>query len=141
MAKSARARSTCAAGALSERLRRGNSWRSSAVSGRRGSFWWRDMGHLGTRGSPYHYTSFHGRRPTSSSAHWFLVHAGRRHSKVALHVRLGRRTAMDPCVGIDEGQVLALLVREAGRRGLPPIGVKIALDPARVGTILGRCKT
>src|SRR5215204_957255 len=25
--------------------------------------------------------------------------------------------------------------------GSPPIGVKIALDPARVGTILGRCKT
>src|SRR4029079_3824733 len=46
MAKSARARSTCAAGALSERLRRVNSWRSSAVSGRRGSFWWRDMAHL-----------------------------------------------------------------------------------------------
>src|SRR3954469_225892 len=47
MASRARARSTCAAGALSERLRRVNSWRSSAVSGRRGSFWWRDMGHLG----------------------------------------------------------------------------------------------
>src|SRR3954447_22150993 len=26
-------------------------------------------------------------------------------------------------------------------RGVSPIGVKIALDPARVGTILGRCKT
>src|SRR5215211_4716516 len=47
MANSARERSTCAAGALSERLRRVSSWRSSAVSGRRGSFWWRDMGHLG----------------------------------------------------------------------------------------------
>src|SRR3954451_12353049 len=47
MANSARARSTCAAGALSERLRRISSWRSSAVSGRRGSFWWHDMGHLG----------------------------------------------------------------------------------------------
>src|SRR5690242_4423414 len=65
MTKSARARSTCAAGALSERLRRVSSWRSSAVSGRRGSFCWRDMGHLGTRGSPHHYTSSHGRRPTS----------------------------------------------------------------------------
>jgi len=29
----------------------------------------------------------------------------------------------------------------ADRRGAYPIGVKIALDPARVGTILGRCKT
>src|SRR3954470_3784387 len=65
MAKSARARSTCAAGALSERLRRVSSWRSSAVSGRRGSFRWRDMGHLGARGSPHYYTSSHGRRPTS----------------------------------------------------------------------------
>src|SRR3954447_23803315 len=27
------------------------------------------------------------------------------------------------------------------RGGVSPIGVKIALDPARVGTILGRCKT
>src|SRR4051812_11338899 len=65
MANRARARSTWAAGALSERLRRVSSWRSSAVSGRRGSFRWRDMGHLGARGSPHHYTSSHGRRPTS----------------------------------------------------------------------------
>src|SRR4051812_3431500 len=64
MANRARARSTWAAGALSERLRRVSSWRSSAVSGRRGSFRWRDMGHLGARGSPHHYTSSHGRRPT-----------------------------------------------------------------------------
>src|SRR4051794_31043999 len=63
---SARARSTCAAGALSERLRRVNSWRSSAVSGRRGSFWWRDMAHLGTRGSPHPYTTSHGKRPTGA---------------------------------------------------------------------------
>src|SRR3954447_25407830 len=65
MANRARARSTWAAGALSERLRRVSSWRSSAVSGRMGSFRWRDMGHLGARGSPPHYTSSHGRRPTS----------------------------------------------------------------------------
>src|SRR3954471_22636498 len=64
MANSARERSTCAAGALSERLRRVSSWRSSAVSGRRGSFRWRDMGHLGARGSPHHHTRSHGKRPT-----------------------------------------------------------------------------
>src|SRR5215208_2953339 len=52
MANSARARSTCAAGALGERLRRVKAIRSSGVSGRRGSFRWRDMGHLGARGSP-----------------------------------------------------------------------------------------
>src|SRR3954462_4139779 len=63
MATSARERSTCAAGALSERLRRVSSWRSSAVSGRRGSCWWRDMGHLGARGSPHHHTRSHGKRP------------------------------------------------------------------------------
>src|SRR3954468_23505901 len=67
MAKSARERSTCAAGALSERLRRVSSWRSSAVSGRRGSFRWRDMGHLGARGSPHHHTRSHGKRPTRMS--------------------------------------------------------------------------
>src|SRR3954469_19941415 len=65
MANRARARSTWAAGALSERLRRVSSWRSSAVSGRRGSVRWRDMGHLGARGSPHHYTRSHGSRPTS----------------------------------------------------------------------------
>src|SRR3954468_2619668 len=65
MASRARARSTCAAGALSERLRRVSSWRSSAVSGRRGSCWWRDMGHLGARGSPHHDNRSHGKRPTS----------------------------------------------------------------------------
>src|SRR3954464_4983679 len=64
MAKSAQERSTCAAGALSERLRRVNPWPSSAVSGPRGSFWWRDMAHLGTRGSPHHYTTSHRKRPT-----------------------------------------------------------------------------
>src|SRR5215217_6185378 len=52
MAKSARARSSCAAGALRERLRRVQAIRSSGVSGRRGSVWWRDMGHLAARGSP-----------------------------------------------------------------------------------------
>src|SRR3954469_11674139 len=64
MAQRARARSTCAAGALSERRRRVSAWRSSAVSGRRGSFRWRDMGHLGARGSPHHDTSSHDNRPT-----------------------------------------------------------------------------
>ena len=49
-----------AAGALGERLRRVSAWRSSAVSGRKGSVWWRDMGHLETRGSPHHFTRAHG---------------------------------------------------------------------------------
>src|SRR3954452_22307211 len=67
MAKSARARSTCAAGALSERLRRVKAIRSSGVSGRRGSFRWRDMGHLGARGSSHHYTRARGKWPTSAN--------------------------------------------------------------------------
>src|SRR3954470_11642745 len=52
MASKARARSTWAAGALSERLRRVKAIRSSGVSGRRGSFWRRDMVYLEARGSP-----------------------------------------------------------------------------------------
>src|SRR3954471_23242083 len=68
MASRARARSTWAAGALSERLRRVKVFRSLGVSGRRGSFWRRDMGHLGARGSSHHYTKAHGGSPTSSSA-------------------------------------------------------------------------
>src|SRR4051812_16411959 len=67
MANSARARSTCAAGGLRERLRGGSSWRSSAVSGGRGSFRGGGMGHLEARGSPHHYTSSHGRRPTRAA--------------------------------------------------------------------------
>src|SRR4030095_8573503 len=87
MAKSARARSTCAGGAVSERLRRVSSWRSSAVSGRRGSFRWRDMGHLGARGSPHYYTSSHGRRPTSAAAVADRLGTGTRQAlrKVRLH--------------------------------------------------------
>src|SRR4051812_35988636 len=65
MASRARARSTWAAGALSERLRRVKVFRSLGVGGRRGSFWRRDMGHLGARGSSHHYTKAHRRRPTS----------------------------------------------------------------------------
>src|SRR5436853_5357666 len=52
MASRARARSTWAAGALGEQLRRVKAIRSSGVSGRRGSFRWRDMRYLGARGSP-----------------------------------------------------------------------------------------
>src|SRR5215207_6158536 len=58
MANSARARSTCAAGALGERLRRVKAIRSSGESGRRGSVWWRDMEYLGsTRITPSLYQS------------------------------------------------------------------------------------
>src|SRR3954467_8501972 len=96
MANSARARSTCAAGALSERLKRVSSWRSSAVSGRRGSFRWRDMGHLGARGSPHHYTRAHGRRPTrgyskgkaSSEGSWWARPGGTNQAAPATPVPL-----------------------------------------------------
>src|SRR5215218_5862124 len=79
MARRARARSTCAAGALGERLRRVNSWRSSAVSGRRGSFRWRDMGHLGARGSLHHHTSSHSKRPTRACLQRVAAWGGRAH--------------------------------------------------------------
>jgi hypothetical protein len=42
-----------------------------------------------------------------------LVYGGRAHPEVALHVGLGRRAAVDSGVGVDEGQVLTLLVGEA----------------------------
>jgi Homeodomain-like domain len=37
-----------------------------------------------------------------------LVHARRADLEMALHVALGRWPAVDPCVGIDEGQALTL---------------------------------
>src|SRR3954467_10269502 len=42
-----------------------------------------------------------------------LVHAGRRHPEMALHVGLGWGATMHARVGVDEGQGLALLIREA----------------------------
>ncbi len=57
--------------------------------------------------------------PDAFEGEQHLVHGGRADLEVALQVGLGRRAAMDARIGIDEGQVLALLVREAGaRRGL-----------------------
>ena len=52
-----------------------------------------------------------------------LVNGGRAHLEVTLDVGLGRRPAVDPDVGIDEGQVLTLRVGEAGlrRRQLPDL--------------------
>ena len=47
-----------------------------------------------------------------------LVHGRWADLEVALHVGLGRRTAMDARVGVDEGQVLALLVGEAGSQDI-----------------------
>ncbi len=40
--------------------------------------------------------------------------AGRRHLEVALQVRFGGRTAEDASIGMDEGQILALLGGEGG---------------------------
>jgi len=45
-----------------------------------------------------------------------LVHGGRTNPETALHVGLGRGTAMDTGVGIDKGQVLTLGLGEAFRR-------------------------
>src|SRR6516165_5548917 len=43
-----------------------------------------------------------------------LVHAGWRDLEVPLHVGFRRRSAEDTAVGVDEGQVLTLLVSERG---------------------------
>ena len=50
-----------------------------------------------------------------------LVHAGRRDLEVPLHVGFRGRLAEDTAIGVDEGQVLTLLVGERGsRRGHAP---------------------
>jgi hypothetical protein len=41
-----------------------------------------------------------------------LVHRWRAHAKVSLHVGLGRRTAVDPAVVMNEREILPLFVRE-----------------------------
>jgi hypothetical protein len=45
---------------------------------------------------------------------------------MALQVYLGRRPAIDPSVGVDEGQVLALLVGEAGPGRRHPSRIRFA---------------
>ena len=47
-----------------------------------------------------------------------LVNRWRCDLEMALHVGLGRRAPEQPRIGIDEGQVLALLVGEGGRAGV-----------------------
>ena len=47
-----------------------------------------------------------------------LVHGRRSDLEMTLHVGLGRRAPEQPRIGIDEGQVLALLFGEAGRAWL-----------------------
>ncbi len=52
-----------------------------------------------------------------------LMDAWRRDLEVALHVGLGGRSFVDAAVGVDEGEVLALLFGEAGlKRGVTDIG-------------------
>ena len=47
-----------------------------------------------------------------------LVNRWRGDLEVALHVGLGRRAPEQPRIGVDEGQVLTLLVGEGGRAGV-----------------------
>lgn len=46
-----------------------------------------------------------------------LMDGGWGDTEVALHVGLGGRLFVQTFVGVDEGQILALLVGEAGRHG------------------------
>src|SRR3954469_8749036 len=77
MASKARARSTWAAGALSERLRRVKAIRSSGVSGRRGSFWRRDMVYLDARGSPATIPNLTANDPLDVWSRALMVHSSR----------------------------------------------------------------
>src|SRR5215218_3156056 len=141
MANSARARSTCAAGALSERLRRVNSLRSSAVSGRRGSVWWRDMGHLGARGSPHHYTTSHGRRPTSPLSGmkcWVEASefdAGILGCELPFDLRSGGIAPLRPAGDLAlEG----VLMGDAARQALARKDAQLDLRLVQPGAVLGR---
>ena len=46
-----------------------------------------------------------------------LVDGRRGDAEVPLHIGFGRRAPMQPRIGVDEGQILALLGREAGLGG------------------------
>src|SRR4051812_37551113 len=125
MANSAWERSACAAGALSERLRRVSCLRSSAVSGRRGSFRWRDMGHLGARGSPRHDTRSHGNRPTSMASYGYA-----------------RVSTTDQALALQEAALRAAgceMIRAERRSGTTTAGrseLQTLLDFARKGDVI-----
>src|SRR5215207_3068965 len=59
-------------------------------------------------------------QPGALQCEYHLVNRGRAHLEVALDIGLGWRPAVDPHVGIDEGQVLTLRVGEAGLRKRHP---------------------
>ena len=61
-----------------------------------------------------------------------LVDRGRSDAEVVLHFALGGWAAMDAGVGVDEGQILALLGGEAGRvaaRHLIHLSIRLGLQP------------
>ena len=47
-----------------------------------------------------------------------LMEAGKRHTEIAQHVGLGGQLTLETLVSIDEGQILALFLCEAGRQGV-----------------------
>src|SRR3979490_66226 len=60
-----------------------------------------------------------------------LVDGGRGYTEVALHLALSGRASMHARVGVDEGQVLALLGREAGSafaRHLIHLSIRLGLQ-------------
>ena len=61
------------------------------------------------------------------------MHGRRADLEMALHIGLGGGPAMDARVGIDEGEVLALLIGEAGSRGR----MTHAADPAHSLLVAG----
>ena len=61
-----------------------------------------------------------------------LVDRRRGHAEVPLHFVFGRGPPMDAGVGVDEGQVLALLGRETGFRSarhLIHLSIRLGLQP------------
>src|SRR5215203_6271108 len=71
---------------------------------------------------------------------------GERAQRPGCRVRIpwwGEANRTQSCLGFQYGTLPPVVadLPDHTTGGGAPIGVKIALDPARVGTILGRCKT
>src|SRR5215207_3890089 len=56
-------------------------------------------------------------QPGALEGEHHLVSGRRAHAEVTLHVGLGRRTAVDTRVGVEEGQIRTLLVGQTGPKG------------------------
>src|SRR5206468_12939452 len=80
--------------------------------------------------------------PRRSSVRTILVHGRRGELEMALHVGLGRGTAVDAGIGVDEGQVLPLPLGEAfrGHRYTIDSSAPLATERQDEHTLSGRAE-